>query len=331
MSWLLIALFIFASSLYSGLETGGYLLNRIRLRVRIRHGSHSAHRLQRVLSDTHLFIFTVLIGQNISVYLVSREVTSLYLGSDSFVSGAKLLGFIPWSAETAATLTLMLPLFLLGEVFPKNLFRRHADTLMYRASIPLFYSWMFFYPITLALKKCFALLTGARGGGEGAGETFLSIQGFREYLLEEKARPVLSDHQHDMIEHLMSMDRVCVREIMRPVLSDLSISEEASLGDALEMMRSRGVDQLAVYGGSEKNISGYLSIFDLLGSDLDHAASVELHVTKAAQVSESQPLVQAYHLLRETPSDPLFVCNDSSETVGQLHLRDIAAYIASED
>ena len=114
MSWLLILLFIFASALYSGLETGGYLLNRIRLRVRVRHGDRAACRLQRVLADAHLFVFTVLIGQNIAVYLISREVTTLYLGCTWLEPGDALFGLIPWNAEAAATLTLMIPLFVLG-------------------------------------------------------------------------------------------------------------------------------------------------------------------------------------------------------------------------
>jgi Mg2+/Co2+ transporter CorB len=131
---ILVCLFFAASALFSGLETGGYLLNRIRLRFRARQGNRAAQRLQTVLSDAHRFIFTVLICNNIANYLLSREVTRIYLGAGVGLSGDLLFGFLPWDAGTAATLTLMLPVFFFAELVPKNMFRHHADRLMYTFS-----------------------------------------------------------------------------------------------------------------------------------------------------------------------------------------------------
>ena len=109
--------FLLASALFSGLETGGYLLNRLTLRVRVRRRERAAVRLQKTLQDAHLFIFTVLIGNNIAIYLLSRHITNLYLNSGVFPAQAAPV----WNAETAAALTLMLPLFLFAELLPKNL------------------------------------------------------------------------------------------------------------------------------------------------------------------------------------------------------------------
>jgi len=327
---LFIVVLILASFLFSGIETGGYLLNRVRLRVRVRQGSRSARQLKRVLKDSHRFIFTVLIGNNIVNYLVSREVTQNYLDSGWFVDGDKLLGVLPWTAETAATLTILLPLFLLGEVFPKTLFRRHADTLMYRVALPLFVFWKLFSPLTWSLKKFFVFLSGSRRGGDVAGEAVLSIQGLREHMLEEKNRPVLNDHQHNMIDHLMSMDRVCVRQIMLPFSSIISISEAARVSQALDLMNAHGVDQLAVYSGSVRKIVGYLSLYDVMDPALDTLSSVKLYAKKAMRILASQSIGKAYRQLRIAPSEPVFVVDSSSKMIGQLHLKDIAAYIATE-
>ncbi|RKX40097.1 MAG: hypothetical protein DRP64_13210, partial [Verrucomicrobia bacterium] len=126
----ILAGFLF-SALFSGVETGSYMINRIRLRHREWERRPSAIVLSRLLRNPHIFVFTVLIGNNIALYLLSMEVTGLYLGGGPGAGGV-LLGFIPWNAEMAATLTLMFPLFIFAEVGPKNLFRKKADVLMYR-------------------------------------------------------------------------------------------------------------------------------------------------------------------------------------------------------
>jgi len=74
--------------------------------------SQLAEELSRLLRSPHIFVFTVLIGNNIAIYLLSKEVTDLYL--DGGMAGQTLFGFIPWNAEMAATLTLVFPLFIFG-------------------------------------------------------------------------------------------------------------------------------------------------------------------------------------------------------------------------
>ena len=68
-------------------------------------------------------------------------------------------GFLPWNAETAATVTLMIPLFLLAEMGPKNVFRTNADRLMRGLSVPMrLVSWIIFplvWPLTI-LSSFFA-------------------------------------------------------------------------------------------------------------------------------------------------------------------------------
>ena len=141
----ILAGFLF-SALFSGVETGGYMINRIRLRRRELERRPSAVVLARLLRCPHIFVFTVLIGNNIAIYLLSKEVTDLYLGGG--MASQSLFGFIPWNAEMAATMTLVFPLFIFAEVAPKNLFRKKADVLMYRLAAPMRLLMGLFLPFT---------------------------------------------------------------------------------------------------------------------------------------------------------------------------------------
>lgn len=329
MSILLIIVFILIAGSYSGIETGGYLLNRIRLRVRARHGDPAACRLQRVLSDDHLFIFTVLIGQNVAVYLVSRHVTQLYLNVGLSEQAEPLFGFIPWSAEMAATLTLMLPLFLFAEIIPKNLFHRKPDTLMYGASSWLLFSWRIFRPVTVVLKFLFNLLTGSRGRSEVLSGFSLSLEGLREYFSIDSGSAIVSDHQQGMIDNLVAMHRIPSRDLMRPLSAIVSVSEKSTVGDVWDLMSKYDVEQLVVYRGSVRQLVGFVTLFDLMDVSLDRSEAIRPHVRKMARVSGNLPLSRAFRKLRQSPGAPVAVLGRSSRAVGILHLRDIASYIAS--
>lgn len=326
---LLIMIFFAASALFSGMETGGYLLNRIRLRFRARHHDRAALRLQKALSDAHIFIFTVLIGNNIAVYLVSHSVTQLYLESVFQAPHEPIMGFIPWNAETAATLTLLLPLFLFAEVIPKNLFHRKPDMLMYSASGLLLLSWRVFRPLTAVLKLFFNLLTGGRGRSEVLSGFSLSLQGLREYFSEEADSPVLSDHQHGMIENLVSMHRIPVHDLMRTVSSIVSVSEKAAVGQTLKLMRSRDVEQVAVYRGSVRRLTGFVTLFDLMDPELKPDDAIRPRVRKMIRIPANLPLSRAFRRLRQSAGVPAVVTDRSSLAVGMLHLRDIAGYIVA--
>ncbi|MCU0857839.1 MAG: CNNM domain-containing protein [Pontiellaceae bacterium] len=314
-----IALAFAGSMLFSGLETGGYLLNRIRLRVRVRQGNRPAVRLQESLHDAHRFIFTVLIGNNIANYLLSSEVTRLY-------SEAEV-----WNAQAAATLTLMLPLFLFGELIPKNIFRHRADTLMYRYSWFLYFAQRLFSPATAFLKALFNLLTGGRGRREERGGLSLSLQGFREYFSGDTRRNTLSAHQHGMIDNLVSMHRVPVRQIMKPPASMIQLSEKATVGQVLDLMRTGNTDQVAVCRGTARSIAGFINLFNLMDPALKPDDPIKPLLHKPIQVTDGMPLTRAFRVLRKRGGQMAAVVDRSSRIVGLLHLRDIAGYIVSED
>lgn len=321
---------ILLAGMYGGYETGGYLLNRIRLRSRVRQLDHAAVRLQKVLGDAYLFIFTVLIGHNVAVYLVSRSVTRLYLDAGLSAHAEPVWGFIPWDAEAAATLTLMLPLFIFAEIIPKNLFRRRADTLMYRSSGLLFLSWRILRPLTGLLKLLFNLLTGGRGRSEALNGFSLSLQGLREYFSEETRRAALSDHQHAMINNLVAMHRIPVKQIMQPVAEIIAVPLNSTVGQALDQMSLHRVEQLAVYRVSVHNMVGVISLFDLMDPSLERSAGIKSVMKKILRISAEVPLTRAFRRLRRTPSVPVAVTDRAFRTTGLLHLRDIACYIVKD-
>ena len=57
---------IAASALYSGLETGAYSLNRVRLQIRDHNREPAARTLRKLMANPTLLLSTLLIGNNLA-------------------------------------------------------------------------------------------------------------------------------------------------------------------------------------------------------------------------------------------------------------------------
>lgn len=121
--WVLLMLLGFAgSALYSGIETGAYSLNRVRLHLLAQQEHPPASTLERLLHKPTSLLGTLLIGNNVSNYLGTFSL-SILLGA---------MGYGELAVIILNTVLVTPILFVFGETLPKDLFAAHADRLMYR-------------------------------------------------------------------------------------------------------------------------------------------------------------------------------------------------------
>ena len=315
------------SALFSGVETGSYMINRIRLRHRELERRPSAVILGRLLRNSHIFIFTVLIGNNLAVYLLSREVTDLYLGGD-LASGKILLGFIPWNAEMAATLTLMLPLFIFAEIGPKNLFRKKSDVLMYRFAGIMRVLVLIFYPFTWMLKQCFHLLTHGRGEEPGRELHRLSPEGLKEYFSDGEKGGVLSSYQNRMMENVTSMHNVPVRLLMTPIHKIPRLPADATVADFKRLCGRRIANDALLI--SRHQVRGVVSLFGIVNRGLSNEDLLTPYAEDVLEIAENRSLKSAFYRLRRNSRHSAVVLDARKHPVGYIRLEDIARYIAGE-
>ncbi len=324
---LAIALGFLGSALFSGVETGSYMINHIRLRRRERDGRRSAVVLSRVLRFPYIFIYTVLICNNIANYVVSMGATDLYLRAGLHET-RMLLGFIPWSAEIAATLTLMFPLFLFAEVGPKNLFRKKADTLMYRlAGLLRLLVWMFL-PITWSLKQLFRFLTHGADSAAGRDLHRLSPDALREYFTVGEKEGVITSHQNRMLDNVTSMHRVPVRELMTPLKEIPRLPDTATVADFKRLLERRETTYALMM--HRHTVIGFVSMFSVVHRRLADDAELRPYAEDVLKLPENRNLKSAFYRLRRNPRHSAVVVDSRHHPVGFVRLEDIARYIAKQ-
>ncbi len=148
------------SALFSGMETGAYRLNRVRLYVQSAQGRSSARSLERVVSKPASLIGTLLIGNNLCNYAGTAGLGVILNAMDLPV----------WQAVVVNTLLVTLILFIFGETLPKDLFAANADRLMYPLArllvvLRTLFTWTGLLPIVVALSALAVRLVGKAEGG----------------------------------------------------------------------------------------------------------------------------------------------------------------------
>ena len=325
-------LFIFLgllfSAFFSGVETGGYTLNRIRLRHRELKKEPAALLLSNLLRKPLLFIFSVLIGNNIAVYLLSKIMTDHYIGI-GLHEQQLLLGFIPWNAEMAATLTLTFPLFIFAELAPKNLFRKKADILMYRFAFPLQLLLWITWPITFPLQKLFHLLVRNTSGTDVNRELHrLSAEGLKDYFSDSAREGVLSADQGRMLDNVVSMHDTSVRMLMTPIRKTPRLSIDATADDFKKICQQYKTDYALVI--DHHRIIGSVSLFQIISRNLSGDQPLKPCIQDVLQIQDHRSIKSVFYRLRRHPRHRAVIIDAREHPVGYISIDAIARYIAEK-
>jgi putative hemolysin len=321
---------ILLAGAYSGFETGNYMLNRVRLQFRMDQGWRRAHVLDSALSDPQRFIFSMLVGHNLSVYIASVTATAMFAAMIDADHPRLILGFLPWTPDIAATMTLTPLFFIFAEVGPKDLFRTRSNSLMYAAADLLRVSNWVFYPVTGPLRALARVLT-RRESSSGKGELEgISRQRLRIYFTEGTTEGVLTGHQNKMVDNVLAMRSTPVTSAMIPIKQAVTASQEANVKEFMRLVRGKDISRVAVYDGDVHNIVGLVHIFDLMGASPKPDDPLKPLTRKVLKVSDQATLQSAFYELQRQKQPIASVVTADGKALGLITLEDIAAQIAGK-
>ena len=320
-----VAVGIAFEAFFSGSETGAYSLDRVHLRFRAMRGDATAARLERLLANPQRLVTTTLVGTNLAVYLSTAAMTALYAGIGLETGGTGLR----WTPEIASALTLTLPLFFLGEVLPKNHFRRAADRLMPLA-VPVLRLAMALLAVPVAVLQLLGRPIARRLGGAGLGLQAVTRRRLTAFLAEGLHAGALTPAQDRLIANVMSARAASTREVMIPIGEVESVPENGQIEDALAAMDHRGLQRLPVWRGEKTQLVGQVTLFDLLRKNA-LAGPIAPHVRPLARVGpELSARACLARLQRERCRVASVAEKDAGDALGLVSLKDLLEELFGE-
>lgn len=309
------------SAFYSGTETGVYCLNPVRLRVNAEGGDAGARRLEPLMRRTEDLVITMLLGTNLADYVVTACTAALLLGAAVAAS---------WAEIYAAALATPL-IFVFGAMVPKESFRRRSDRLMPQLS------WAILVSLRLAqatglvwllhrLSHALVRWIDPRGVAEQA--DLLPRARTLHLLREGAARGGLTHLQRDLIERVLNLSEIRVRNVMIPRARAAVASVELPRDEFLRIARMAHFSRLPVYRNDPRRIVGVVNVYDVLTDREDRA--VAQHVRPPLTLPENESVSAALVKLQRGREAMAIVQDRAGNCAGILTLKDLVEEIVGD-
>lgn len=305
----LAAIGISASSIWSGVETGCYTLNRVRLNVRASRGDRSAVAVKRMIDRPESLLGTLLVGNNISNYFGA-------LGATAILGG---LGYGASEVVVINTLVLTPLILIFCESLPKEVFRRAPDTLTYRFAAPLTVMFRLFralgiVPLVVALGRVAGRLTGLGSSAELVG----SRERVAALLKEGSASGAISDTQSTLIDRAAEFTRTTVGQEMIPWSRVRTIAIDTPPAHVVPAAISAGHACVPLVDRSGR-VKGSALTLDIL---LDPDRPLTEHRHDPVFVREETRVVEALRML-QAASQPLAIVERQGKPIGIVTVKDL--------
>jgi CBS domain containing-hemolysin-like protein len=243
---------LLASAFFSCAEIAFLSANRVRLRHLAEQGSRVARGYMEAFHHPERLLSTAMMGVTIA-HVVS-----------SAVATAAVLPWLGGQASFWATLVLTPTMLVFGEILPKALTQPRATGLALRTFDPLrAVAWLLAPVVGVANLLVRAILRGL-GRGERR-DPFVSRADLR--LLVEREPGGATDvraEERQMIEGIFDLVETPVRAVMVPLVDVVAIPEDASVDEAVALIRSSGHSRLPVYRERIDHVVGVVAALDIL-------------------------------------------------------------------
>ncbi|MEM9251095.1 MAG: CNNM domain-containing protein [Planctomycetota bacterium] len=320
--WPALALLGFCgSALYSGMETGCYRLNRVRLHLRAQHKEPAAVALEAETSDLSRLLSTLLIGNNVTNQLGTTAMSVILL---SLVTNE-------WAAIALNALVVTPILFVFGETLPKDFFSAHADAVMYRLSGVLRWSRrVFFYtgltPAVGLMWSALSLLLGGTGRYEATHPRRQMAYLFKEGI----GYGLLTDRQSALVDRVMRLSDTQLADAMTPWARAMKVRAEDPPGVMWRLAEQGGGRSRYPVVERGGRVVGVVNVLDALVHDAADCPPIRELMTHAVTLPATMGLRRGLSELQAHGGSLAVVVDERGKPVGVVTPRDLVEPITGQ-
>lgn len=314
--WAALVIGLAGTTLYSGMETGLYCLNRVRLALRAAHGPRrwSARVIDREMSQPERML-----GANL--------IANLICGDMAATGAARLMAMAGYSdtAIIVANAIILTPVFfVMVESVPKELFRVEADRATYR------FAWLLpatrwaltvvpALPLVRGLTEVASRLLGGRGDAgleQSARERVASL------IKDSAGTGALSESQATLVDRALAFRQRAVSREMQAWSEVATIEAGASLGELREAVERVGARFVAVVEGDGPRRGHVIGMIWHADAYLRAEVPVRQMMFEPARLTPRTPLPEAMATLRQRRV-AVGVVEDGGRPVGLVTMDDL--------
>ena len=312
------------SAFFSGMEIAFVSSNKVRAEIDIKRGGVVNRILNLFYSDSHMFISTLLIGNNVVNVIYNIAMVQLLTEPLRPLVGDNDVLLMVLQTIIAAVVVLIMCEFL-----PKAIFRINPNYSLRTFSVPLFTCYCVLYPIskfTEFLSRCLMKLFGIKADKEKTG--VLSVQELDAYLQEniDKQEDLHQEVEREVkiFENALDFSDTRLRDCMVPRNEIIGVDiADTTREELVELFTRTGLSKLVVYHDDVDNVLGFIQVSELFVTDVNWKDRMK-PVLFAPETMLAKQMMQ--NLLKEKRSMAIVV-DEFGGTAGMVTLEDLVEEI----
>ena len=269
--WIKISPFIlficlFIAAFFSGTETAAVSTSKTHLKYLAKRGDKKAIIVSNLFKKPDKFLRVVLIGTNVAVIIFSSVSSAL---------AAHIWGN---RGITISILLTTLIILIFCEIIPKTIAQNNPQNISLRAAYPMKTAYFIFYPVEVLFSWIsnffIRLITGKEYVPLPSLFTRKDLKLFFEVGEKEGA---LEKREKSMIERILNLDDILVKNVMIPKKFMVAVEENTSLENSIYLMNKKGLSRIPVYKDNINNIIGFIYAKDFLVGNLEKKLSKSIN------------------------------------------------------
>jgi putative hemolysin len=319
-----LVLMLLLSAFFSGSETTITALDNLKLKALIKEQGDPSRTFTLVLNNRRRFITTLLVGNtlvnNFSAILTSN-LFSLWFGNQTIGLATFVVTFL--------TLTF-------GEIVPKSLAINNVMPIFTLVVQPIY--WLSRVLALLGVIQLFEKITQSairtfQSGVVQQGESLQDLELMIEIL---GGKGQLDLDQHQMLNKALMLDRLSVREVVKPRIAMRTISREATLQDLVALCLETGYSRIPVQEESKDEIVGIVNLkralqqLNQLRQEGQSNGSVTLAMSPPFYVPDTKRVADMLKEMLQQRLHIAIVVDEYGGTVGLVTLEDILEELVGE-
>ena len=317
-SFVLLAVLIGLSGLFSGIETAVYSVSTVHARTFLKNRRIGAEALVRLKQNPRKFIITILLANNIVNIWAAGLATSIAIG----IWGSAGVGI--------ATGIMTFLILVFGEIAPKNIASAHAGAISLRIAPFILFVQKIFLPLiwifefmTRFFMKLFKLEKKPHVVTEEELKTMFEL-GVEHDILEKEER--------ELLEGVLEFNDITAKEVMTPRARVFTLPSHMAISHAIKKLNRTSFSRIPIYEDSTDHITGIVHIRDILKAVEKKKTKNPLKsiANKPLFISQEMIISDVFKELQRKSSQMAVVLDEHGTKLGIATMEDLLEEIVGE-
>ncbi|RDI69984.1 hemolysin family protein [Halopelagius longus] len=311
------------SAFFSSSEIAMFSLARHRVDALVDDGVPGAATLERLTSDPHRLLITILVGNNlvnIAMSSIATGLCGLYLSRGQSV--------------LAATFGVTALVLLFGESAPKSYAIENTESWALRIARPLQLAEYCLYPLVVTFDHLTRAVNRLGGGESTLEDSYVTRDELRDMIRTGEREGVIDTEERAMLQRILRFRDTIAKEVMTPRLDMTAVPREASVEEAIRACIRSGHGRLPVYQNRLDNVVGLVRLRELVlhqqNDGLDGDGSLDGLIEETLHVPEGKDVDALLQEMRDERVKMAIVIDEFGTTEGLVTLEDIVEEIVGD-